>query len=129
MQSEDERFARAKVSLATAVRILGVALPPVGGAVGAEHVSACGFDDHDGRLVTFNASKEGRHTAAVLFAGVEHFRLVHGDPHRQPRPQRQQLPCNRQKQNRNDQTWAPAHCRRENQQQQQPNWNEATTEW
>ena len=38
MQSEDERFARAKVSLATAVRILGVALPPVGGAVGAEHL-------------------------------------------------------------------------------------------
>lgn len=44
--------------------------------------------------MAFNASEEGRHTAAVFFSGVEQLRLVHGDPHRQPWPQRQQLQYN-----------------------------------
>jgi len=39
----------------------------------------------------FAAVKEGGHGAAVLLSGVQQLRLVHGDPHRQPRPQSQQL--------------------------------------
>ena len=42
----------------------------------------------------FHPVEECRHTTAMLLGGVQQFRLVHGDPHRQPRPYRQQLMTN-----------------------------------
>ena len=39
----------------------------------------------------FHPVEECRHTATMLLGGVQQFRLVHGDPHWQPRPYRQQL--------------------------------------
>lgn len=48
--------------------------------------------DHEQRgFVVLDAHKERRKRASVLLRRVEQHWLVHGDPHRQPGPQREQL--------------------------------------
>lgn len=65
--------------------------PLLGPGPGGSHLIVAGLDHQQGRLVLLDAHVERGQRTAVLLGGVQQDRLVHGDAHRQPRPQREQL--------------------------------------
>lgn len=116
-EGEDKRLARSKISLSTAVAIFRIPFCPPTWAIGSEYlitrrIEKCfnwikykvfnhrffffyffsgSFDDEDNGFVLFYSVEERRHAAAVLLGCVQQLWLIHGDPHRKPRPHRQQL--------------------------------------
>lgn len=55
------------------------------------HLVIARFNHQQRRLVLLHTNEESRQRTSVLLGGVEENRLVHGDPHRQPRPECEEL--------------------------------------